>query len=79
VGYGHSASEIKLQERNPTPHGQNIRISIGGEVFELTLPLVGEFQVMNALCALGLVLALDNNPQKYAPLLTNLRGVAGRK
>jgi UDP-N-acetylmuramoyl-L-alanyl-D-glutamate--2,6-diaminopimelate ligase len=78
VGYGYGAQEIKLLERNPTPHGQNIRISIGGEVFELTLPLVGEFQVMNALCALGLVLALDNDAQKYVPLLARLRGVAGR-
>jgi UDP-N-acetylmuramoyl-L-alanyl-D-glutamate--2,6-diaminopimelate ligase len=33
---------------------------------------------MNALCALGLVLSQDNDPQKYAPLLAQLRGVPGR-
>src|SRR5262249_15112763 len=44
-----------------------------------TLPLVGAFQVMNALCALGLVLSGDaKNAAHYIKELTNLEGVPGR-
>ena len=78
IEYGQGEKDIQLLERTPTPPGQDIKISVMGETFELTLPLVGEFQVMNALCALGLVLAIDNEVQKYVPLLAQLRGVAGR-
>ena len=76
--YGVNADTLKLLERTPTPHGQDIKISVEGKEYQLTLPLVGEFQVMNALCALGLVLSLDNDADKYVPLLEQLRGVAGR-
>ena len=76
--YGKAGSYLKLLERNPSPLGQDISIEVDGNKYQLTLPLVGDFQVMNALCALGLVLALDNNPEKYVPLLEKLRGVPGR-
>ena len=76
--YGRNADSLKLLERTPTPNGQDIKISVEGKEYRLTLPLVGEFQVMNALCALGLVLSLDNDADKYVPLLEKLRGVAGR-
>ena len=76
--YGKKADNLKLLKRTPTPNGQDIKISVEGKEYQLTLPLVGEFQVMNALCALGLVLSLDNDADKYVPLLEKLRGVAGR-
>lgn len=78
IDFGQSAETIKLIENNPVSNGQAIKISVEGEVFNVTLPLVGEFQVMNALCALGLVMALGGEVKKYVPLLEELRGVAGR-
>ncbi|MAZ76113.1 MAG: UDP-N-acetylmuramoyl-L-alanyl-D-glutamate--2,6-diaminopimelate ligase [Micavibrio sp.] len=78
ITFGHSGDDIKLISRLPKPSGQKIEISVSGKEYSLTLPLVGDFQVMNALCALGLVLASDNDPGKYVPLLQKLRGVPGR-
>src|SRR5262249_6078083 len=47
--------------------------------YEIILPLVGAFQVMNALCALGLVLAQDKaGAAHYIKQLALLEGVPGR-
>ncbi len=78
ISFGLSGEDIKLINRISKPDGQEIEISVEDKIYKLTLPLVGEFQVMNALCALGLVLSQDNNPEKYIPLLGQLRGVPGR-
>lgn len=78
VTYGTNGENIKLLKRDLKPDGQDISFSLDGKAYEVTLPLVGEFQVMNALCALGLVLSLDNDAEKYVPLLAELRGVPGR-
>lgn len=78
ISFGYNADNIKIHERTAKPGGQDVCFSIDGEDYNITLPLVGEFQVMNALCALGLVLSLDDNAKKYVPLLEDLRGVAGR-
>jgi len=78
ITVGHHDADITVKSRMPIPDGQAINISVYGVDYSLTLPLVGDFQVMNALCALGLVLAKDNTPEKYVPLLEKLRGVPGR-
>jgi UDP-N-acetylmuramoyl-L-alanyl-D-glutamate--2,6-diaminopimelate ligase len=64
--------------RVPQPSGQDIVLKIQGETFRLSLPLVGEFQVMNALAALGLVMAEGKKAGDIVPLLGQLQGVPGR-
>ncbi len=59
IDYGRAANDIKLVQRKPLPDGQFIELKLFGERYELELPLVGDFQAENALCALGLVLAED--------------------
>lgn len=76
--YGHEGKDIKLNSRKPMPSGQKISITVFGKDHDLTLPLVGDFQVMNALCALGIMLAQEEDSEKYVPLLEKLRGVPGR-
>jgi len=78
ITFGQSGETIKLTKRIPKPDGQDIEFILDQKTYEITLPLVGEFQVMNALCALSLVLSQDNHPEKYIPLLEKLRGVPGR-
>lgn len=78
ISFGKHGDTIKINNIAPLPHGQNVSFSLKDQDYDVTLPLVGEFQVMNALCALGLVLALDFDPAKYIPTLENLRGVPGR-
>ena len=57
IEYGRDAKDIKLNKRKSLSSGQFIDITVFGERYELELPLVGEFQAENALCALGLVIA----------------------
>lgn len=78
VSYGEQGDDIRLLNRTLCPGGQNLKVRVMAHEFDVLLPLVGKFQAMNALCALGLVLAGDGEPQTIVPLLSGLRGVAGR-
>jgi len=78
ISFGRGGESIKILNIDPLPHGQKVAFEVNKKKHVVTLPLVGEFQVLNALCALGLVLSLDNDPEKYIPQLEKLRGVPGR-
>ncbi|MBP9867796.1 MAG: UDP-N-acetylmuramoyl-L-alanyl-D-glutamate--2,6-diaminopimelate ligase [Alphaproteobacteria bacterium] len=78
-GYGIAGDKLKLLSRLPTPEGQKLDLEILGRRVTLTLPLVGGFQVMNVLCAAGLVLAQNESRMgEVIDLLPTLRGVPGR-
>ncbi len=76
--YGEEGRDIRLLSRKAEPLGQKLKLSVFGKEYELTLPLVGKFQVMNALCALGIILAEDSEAEMVVPLLSKLQGVPGR-
>ncbi len=76
--FGAGEVEIALQSRVPHPAGQDITLRVLGEKFTLRLPLVGDFQVQNAMAALGLVLAEGRKAGDIVPLLAQLQGVPGR-
>ncbi|HOO80882.1 MAG TPA: UDP-N-acetylmuramoyl-L-alanyl-D-glutamate--2,6-diaminopimelate ligase [Alphaproteobacteria bacterium] len=79
LSYGHHGKDLKILSVKPAGHGQDLELGITGAHKDITLPLVGEFQVMNALCALGLVIA--NDPAKkeiYIEALEKLQGAPGR-
>jgi UDP-N-acetylmuramoyl-L-alanyl-D-glutamate--2,6-diaminopimelate ligase len=59
IDFGTKAKDIRLTKQRPLTDGQFIELILFGERYELELPLVGDFQASNALCALGLVLAQD--------------------
>ncbi len=75
---GTGDADIALLSRTPHPAGQDITLRVLGETFDVRLPLVGDFQVLNALAALGLVLAEGQKPGDIVPLLAKLQGVPGR-
>lgn len=78
VGYGRAARDIALVEDVPHADGQRLTIAIEGRRHVVDLPLVGGFQAMNALAALGLVLA-DGVPEATAVAgLGHLTGAPGR-
>lgn len=78
-GYGRGGDGIKLLHRTALPHGQELMIETGGRKYDLTLPLVGPFMAMNALCALGLAAeGAFENMERYVMALANLRGAPGR-
>ena len=77
LSYGHTAQDIVIQSRDTLPQGQALSLDVCGQTYNIELPLVGEFQTYNALCALGLIIAAgaDHSATEY---LTQLSGVRGR-
>ena len=78
LSYGRQGHDIRLIELQPEYDGQRIKIEVLGAVYDLKLPLVGEFQAYNVMCALGLVIGLGENAQNAISQLSYLNGVVGR-
>ncbi len=57
---------------------QVLQLSHGGKDYAVKLPLVGAYQVENALVAAGLALATGENPDTVMTALSQLTGVKGR-
>ncbi|MGO4682035.1 UDP-N-acetylmuramoyl-L-alanyl-D-glutamate--2,6-diaminopimelate ligase [Hyphomicrobium sp. 2TAF46] len=57
---------------------QNIGIEAGGKTYAVDLPLVGAYQVENALVAAGLAIAVGEETGAVLATLSGLKGVPGR-
>ncbi len=73
-----SSSSIRLLVRIPSQLGQVLEIEFGGVRRKLNLPLIGAYQVANALVSAGLVLASGGDPAQVFDALTRLQPVRGR-
>jgi len=71
-------SELRLVFHQPGADSQALVLEVFGQRRELMLPLAGGFQAMNALAALGLVIATGGSPTAAAEALTDLTAVPGR-
>ncbi|HEX3536604.1 MAG TPA: UDP-N-acetylmuramoyl-L-alanyl-D-glutamate--2,6-diaminopimelate ligase [Stellaceae bacterium] len=79
ISYGVAErANLRLRERLPLPTGQKLALELYGERRETTLPLVGDFQALNVLAALGLVIACGSELAPAAAALERLTGVPGR-
>jgi UDP-N-acetylmuramoyl-L-alanyl-D-glutamate--2,6-diaminopimelate ligase len=79
LSYGaHPATDLRLLARKPEARSQRLLLDILGQRREQRLPLIGEFQAMNALAALGLVIAGGEPVDKASEALSQLTGVPGR-
>jgi UDP-N-acetylmuramoyl-L-alanyl-D-glutamate--2,6-diaminopimelate ligase len=79
IAYGHAdGAELRIAGRAALPSGQRITADLYGERHEIELPLVGDFQAMNVLAALGLVVATGVAPHAALTALPHLPGVPGR-
>jgi UDP-N-acetylmuramoyl-L-alanyl-D-glutamate--2,6-diaminopimelate ligase len=75
---GWSGKDIRIEEIMPLASSQIIKVFVLGERYELELPLVGEFQVLNAILALGLAIKTGVKKETAIDLLRKLKGVPGR-
>ncbi|HEX2511915.1 MAG TPA: UDP-N-acetylmuramoyl-L-alanyl-D-glutamate--2,6-diaminopimelate ligase [Xanthobacteraceae bacterium] len=75
---GRKADGIRLLEAGIDGFAQKLRIAFTGRQFSLRLPLVGAFQVENALTAAGLVIATGSDADKVFAALEKLQGAKGR-
>ena len=79
IAYGvDPAADLRLVAREPRADSQFLVLDLFGRRQELVLPLAGEFQAMNALAALGLVVATGGSPAAATAALAGLTGVPGR-
>ena len=78
VSYGRQGTDIRLDNIEVFEAGQHLLLNVMGNAYKITLPLSGFFQVENAMCALGIVLADGADTGKAVKTLENLQGVPGR-
>ena len=76
--YGHAGSTLRLAARAERRTGQALTVVVDGVAHAIDLPLVGDFQAMNALCAVGLACATGAAAAAALATLENLRPVPGR-
>lgn len=75
---GRQGEGIRLADAAIDGFGQTMTIEHRGQTYRLRLPLVGEFQIENALVAAGLVIATGGDAAKTFAALEQLEGAKGR-
>jgi len=75
---GAHGSSLRLLAATKQGFTQQLTIEAAGEVFEVPLPLIGDYQVENALDAAGLAVATGIAPSAAMTALADLKGVPGR-
>ncbi len=78
ISYGHTGRDIQVLREEPLNNGQNININYFGKNYDVFVPLAGDFQVMNILCALGITFALSGKKEELLPLVAQIKGAKGR-
>jgi len=75
---GWTGQDIRIDEVMPHSAGQKLTLIVEGVRHNVDLPLAGEFQVLNAVAALGLAMKTGVETVSAIEALGHLKGVAGR-
>jgi len=75
---GRKGEGIKLVDAAVDGFAQKLTLEHDGKRYLVRLPLVGEFQIENALVAAGLVVATGGEPDRVFAALEHLEGAPGR-
>ena len=75
---GEKGEDIRLTRRQPTQLGQSLTVEHGGSERTINLPLIGAYQVSNALTSAGLALATGISPSQVWDGVARLQPVRGR-
>jgi UDP-N-acetylmuramoyl-L-alanyl-D-glutamate--2,6-diaminopimelate ligase len=78
ITIGRNGQDIRLVSSKPFGFGQVLVLEHYQKVYEVTLPLIGAFQVQNALVAAGSAIAAGEKPRAVFGALEHLEGVPGR-
>ncbi len=78
ISYGKAGTALRVVESRIVAEGFDLKLSVFGKTHHVLLPLAGTFQIGNALCALGFVLAGGADPDAAVAALGHLKGVPGR-
>lgn len=75
---GRNGTYLSLKRVEQKRDSQFAEVLCGGEIFEVRLPLAGEFQISNALVAAGLAIATGVEPKVALAALEKIEGATGR-
>ena len=78
MSYGRARADLRLVAQELAGDGQRLTVELFGTRREVLFPVAGGFQAMNALAALGLVIATGAEPAAAFAALAQLEGVHGR-
>lgn len=78
LSYGWKGRDLKLKELMPKRSSQKATVFWQGSDYSVEIPLIGEFQVLNALCAGGIALGMNEDWESVKAGLESLRPVSGR-
>ncbi|HUZ32823.1 MAG TPA: UDP-N-acetylmuramoyl-L-alanyl-D-glutamate--2,6-diaminopimelate ligase [Xanthobacteraceae bacterium] len=78
VTVGRKAAGIRIVDTAIDGFAQTVRLEHGGKSYRVRLPLVGEFQVENALVAAGIAIATGGDAANVFSALEHLTGAKGR-
>jgi UDP-N-acetylmuramoyl-L-alanyl-D-glutamate--2,6-diaminopimelate ligase len=75
---GRRGGDIRLEDAAIDGFSQTLRVVHAGKAYRVRLPLVGDFQVENALVAAGMAIASGGDPAAVFNALEGLEGAKGR-
>lgn len=75
---GWRGADLKIRELSPRATGQVMDVLYQGNAYDVHLPLIGEFQALNALTAAGLAIGLGLAPEAVFEGMATLTTVKGR-
>ncbi len=75
---GRGGTGLNLRESEVDGFSQTLKIEHAGKSYRVRLPLVGEFQVENALVAAGFAITTGRDPARVLATLEGLQGAKGR-
>ena len=75
---GRKGDFLTLKRVEHFRHKQVAEVHIGGQIFEVDIPLAGDFQIANALVAAGLAISTGVAPAVAMHALEKLQGASGR-
>ena len=78
ITIGSSSGNIKILDNKYKQKKQHVKISINSEIFNLTIPLIGYFQIKNLLMAVLAALSCGLNQSRIFTQIHKIKAVPGR-
>jgi UDP-N-acetylmuramoyl-L-alanyl-D-glutamate--2,6-diaminopimelate ligase len=78
IAVGRNGDGIRLTKTAIDGFSQRMTVEHAGKTYDIRLPLVGAFQIENALVAAGLAIATGGRPERVFAALGSLKGAKGR-
>jgi UDP-N-acetylmuramoyl-L-alanyl-D-glutamate--2,6-diaminopimelate ligase len=75
---GRDGDDLRIEKTRIDGYAQQTTLRFAGRRYELHLPLVGEFQIENALVAAGLAIVTGTPPDAVFEAMEDLEGAKGR-